>query len=209
MVSSSGSTRHGFILSAIHWRRAIGIWAAEIVKLAGSYAGKVERWRSGSGSSGPDACQPLTRDPNDATLLARRMAALDLDSNDYRYWGNLGIYYKWAPGNEAKSAPALRRAIELGSKLAETKQSDLSARANLAEYKARLGDAKGALAEIDRIPVTARAQFTARIATVYELTGDRNKAIALIRANLKSPASLNQIKDSPDLAALWREGKFQ
>jgi len=79
MVSSSGSTRHGFILSAIGWRRAIGIWAAEVVKLAGSYAGKVGRWRSGSGSSGPDACQPLTRDPNDATLLARRMAALDLD----------------------------------------------------------------------------------------------------------------------------------
>ena len=55
----------------------------------------------------------------------------------------------------------------------------------------------------------ARAPFTARLAIVYELTGHRDKAIAVIRANLKSPASLNQIKDNPDFAALWREAKLQ
>ena len=66
-----------------------------------------------------------------------------------------------------------------------------------------------ALAEIERIPVTARAPFTARLAIVYELTGHRDKAIALIRANVKSRASLNQIKDDPDLAAVWREARLQ
>ena len=82
MSSRSTQTRHGSALSAIvqGWRRAIGVQAAELVKLARSYAGKVGRWRSDSASSGPDACQPLTRAPNDATLLACRMAALDLDS---------------------------------------------------------------------------------------------------------------------------------
>jgi tetratricopeptide (TPR) repeat protein len=133
-------------------------------------------------------------------------AAIDLDSSDYRYWGNVGIYYRRVPGSEAKSEPALRRAIELATKIAENKKSDYNARANLAEYRARLGDAKGALAEIDRIPVTARTPLTTRLAIVYELTGHRNEAIALIRANLKSQASLNQIKDDPDLEALWREG---
>jgi tetratricopeptide (TPR) repeat protein/TolB-like protein/predicted Ser/Thr protein kinase len=136
-------------------------------------------------------------------------AAIDLDSNDYRYWGNAGIYYRWTPGSEAKSEPALRRAIELATKFAETRKSDYTARADLAEYRAQLRDAKGALAEIERIPVTARAPFTTRLAIVYELTGHRDKAIAVIRSNLKSPASLNQIKDNPDLAALWREAKLQ
>jgi serine/threonine-protein kinase len=136
-------------------------------------------------------------------------AAIDLDSNDYRYWGNAGIYYQWTPGSEAKSEPALRRAIELATKFAETRKSDYTARADLAEYRAQLRDAKGALAEIERIPVTARAPFTTRLAIVYELTGHRDKAIAVIRSNLKSPASLNQIKDNPDLAALWREAKLQ
>ena len=106
-------------------------------------------------------------------------AAIDLDSSDYRYWGNLGIYYRWTPGNEAKSEPALRKAIELATLFAETNRSDYTAHANLAEYKARLGDAKSALAEIERIPATVRA------------------------------ASLSQIKDDPDLAALWREAKLQ
>jgi hypothetical protein len=82
MSSRSTQTRHGSALGVIvpGWRRALGMQAAELVKLARSYARRVRRRRSGSGSSGPDACQPLTRDPNDATLLARRMAALDLDS---------------------------------------------------------------------------------------------------------------------------------
>jgi hypothetical protein len=71
-----------------------------------------------------------------------------------------------------------------------------------------LGDEKGALAEIERIPVPARGQFTTRIALVYELTGHRDQAVATVRANLKSPASLNQIKDDPDLAAVWKQGKF-
>ena len=133
--------------------------------------------------------------------------AIDLDGNDYRFWGNLGIYSHWAPGNEGKSAPALRKAIELATKIAETTKSNLNVHANLAEYRARLGDSAGALAEIDRIPVTARAPFTTRLAIVYELTGHRDKAIDVVRTNFKNPASLNQIKDDPDLAAVWREVK--
>jgi len=79
MSSRLTQTRLGSALSAIvqGWRRAIGVQAAE---LARSYAEKVGRWRSDSASCGPDAYQALTRAPNDATLLACRMAALDLDS---------------------------------------------------------------------------------------------------------------------------------
>jgi tetratricopeptide (TPR) repeat protein len=134
--------------------------------------------------------------------------ATDLDADDYRYWGNLGIYCRWVPGDESKSAPALRHAIEMANKIADTVKSDYAVHANLAEYHARLGNPKAALAEIDKIPGPARGPFTARVATVYELTGQRAKAIAIVRENLKSPASLNQIKNDPDLAALWREGKF-
>ena len=134
--------------------------------------------------------------------------ATDLDANEYRYWGNLGIYCRWAKGQESKSAPALRHAIEMANKIAETVKSDYAVHANLAEYHARLGNATEALAEIEKIPEPARKPFTARVATVYELTGHRDKAIAVVRANLKSPASLNQIKDDPDLAGVWRDGKF-
>jgi serine/threonine-protein kinase len=130
--------------------------------------------------------------------------ATELSPNTYRYWGNLGIYAKWAPGNEAKTEPALRRAIELALKAADANQTDYSVRANLAEYRARLGDAKGAMAELDRIPETVRLPLAVRFALVYELTGQRDRAIAMVRQTLKNASSLNQIKDDPDLAAVWR-----
>jgi Flp pilus assembly protein TadD len=135
--------------------------------------------------------------------------AIDLDSSRYRFWGNLGIYYKWAPGNEAKSAPALRKGIELASKFLETTPKNYDVRTDLAEYKARLGDAKGAMEQIESIPQPARKSRASQLAIAYELTGHRDKAIELIRLNLTSAATLNQIKDDPDLAGLWKDPQFQ
>jgi tetratricopeptide (TPR) repeat protein/TolB-like protein/predicted Ser/Thr protein kinase len=141
--------------------------------------------------------------------VAALETATELAPEDYRLWGNLGIYAKWAPGSETKSQPALRRAIELAAKARQVNQSDYAIYANLAEYRARLGDAKGAYAEIEHIPQAAHSTFATRIALVYELTGKRADAIAVIRSNLKSPASLSRIKDDPDFAALWREARLQ
>ncbi len=135
--------------------------------------------------------------------------AISLDSTRYFYWGNLGSYCKWAPGENGKAAVALHRAIELGEKVLEVTPTNYDIRADFAEYRARLGDAKGALAEIDRIPEPARQARASRLAIAYELTGNRAKAIDLIRSKLTNPASLNQIKDDPDLAALWRDPAFQ
>ncbi len=57
--------------------------------------------------------------------------------------------------------------------------------------------------EISRIPATAREALASRLALAYELTGNRAKAIELIRSSLTNPATLNQIKDDPDLRGLW------
>ena len=135
--------------------------------------------------------------------------AIDLDANGYYYWGNLGIYYKWAPGGESKSAPALRKAIELAEKLLQVTPNDYDIRADLAEYRARLGEAKEALAEIGHIPDRERQPRAGRLAIVYELTGNRAQAIKFIGSTLTNPASLNQIKDDPDLAQLWMDPTFQ
>ncbi|HWC96565.1 MAG TPA: tetratricopeptide repeat protein, partial [Candidatus Sulfopaludibacter sp.] len=142
-----------------------------------------------------------------AEAVSALEAAIDLDSNDYRYWGNLGIYYRRTPGNEAKSTAALTKALEMATRFAGTKKSDMNVRADIAEYRARLGDTRGAIAEIDRIPAASRPPLTARLALVYQIAGDRAKAVAVIKANLKSPESLNQIKDDPDLSELWPDVK--
>jgi tetratricopeptide (TPR) repeat protein/TolB-like protein/predicted Ser/Thr protein kinase len=143
----------------------------------------------------------------DATNAAE--TAIDLDSGRYNAWGNLGIYYKWTPGNEAKAAPALLKAVELARKFLDTTPKDYNVRANVAEYEARLGNAKASLEEIDRIPPTARKPLTSKLAIAYELTGHRKKAIELIRSNLTSATSLNLIRDDPDLINLWNDSAFQ
>jgi tetratricopeptide (TPR) repeat protein/TolB-like protein len=135
--------------------------------------------------------------------------AIDLDAEYYVYWGNLGIYYKWTPGDEGKAAPALGKAIELAEKLLEVTPNNYDIYADLAEYHARLGDAKKALAEIGRIPEPERKVRASRLAIVYELTGNRAEAIKFLRSSLTNPASLNQIKDDPDLAGLWKDPSFQ
>ena len=135
--------------------------------------------------------------------------AVDLDSSRYEYWGNLGIYYKWIPGAEPRVKPALRRAIELAEKRLEVTPADYDIRADLAEYRARLGDSSGAMAEISRIPEAARQALSSRLAIAYELTGNRTKAIELIGSTLTNPAGLTQIKDDPDLARLWADPLFQ
>ncbi|MCC6368490.1 MAG: protein kinase [Bryobacterales bacterium] len=135
--------------------------------------------------------------------------AIDLDANRYFFWGNLGIYCKWTPGNEGKSASAFHKAIELGQKFLQVTPNDYDVRANLAEYKARLGDKGGALAELERIPEAARHARLARLAIVYELTGNRRKAVELLIASVKNPATLHQIEDDPDLAGLWADPELQ
>lgn len=135
-------------------------------------------------------------------------AAIDLDSSSYTSWGHLGMVYKRIPGQAGKVEPALRRAIELGEKSLEVTPKDYYARANLAEYRARLGELKNAQEEIAKIPENLRNLYSSRILLVYELLGMRQKAIDSVR-NLKDPAVLNDIKNDPDLTLLWSDPSVQ
>jgi tetratricopeptide (TPR) repeat protein len=123
--------------------------------------------------------------------------------------GQFGWVLQVGAGSESKIAPALRRAIELAEKRLRVTPTEHTIHANLAEYRARLGDSKGALAEIAKIPEDVRQPVASRLALAYELTGNRTKAIELIRTTIKNAASLGQIKDDPDLAGLWADPEFQ
>lgn len=81
-------------------------------------------------------------------------------------------------------------------------------RADLAEYYARTKRAPAALAEI-AILASARLARIHRIAIVYELTANRKQAIAAIAGAVRNPATLRQIQDDPDLAALWADPALQ
>ncbi len=131
--------------------------------------------------------------------------SVDLDSGYYVGWGNLGSAYRWAPGGQAKARAALSRAVELARKRLDITPDDYNVRANLAEYRAKLGEPDQALAEIALIPEASRATYWANIALAYKLSGRRQPAIDIVAAALSGSAQPHEVRDEPDLADLMTE----
>ena len=136
-------------------------------------------------------------------------AAIDLDSSNYMSWGNLGSVYRHVSGSEAKAKAAFLRAIELGLKGLEVTPNDPRIRANLAEYHSKLGQKREALEQLDAIPPADRERFVDRVVLVYELLGQRDKAIEAVRSSSLQVSFLQYIKDDPDLGALWQDPSLQ
>jgi tetratricopeptide (TPR) repeat protein len=131
--------------------------------------------------------------------------ANDISPERYEHWGNLGAYYKWVKGSEARAIPALRKAAEMAEKRLQVTPNAYTVRADLSEYWARLGEKKKAMAEIERIPKQARKPVAPVIATAYELIGERAAAIDVLCSNITNPVGLNRIRDDPELQGLWRD----
>ena len=132
-------------------------------------------------------------------------AGIAINPGLYRSWGNLGTFYRHLPGNERQAQEAFRKAIDLANKSLEVMKSDYTTRANLAEYWAKLGDRKKAMAEIDVIPPAVRREFADRIVLAYELSGDRKRAVETVKSLAPGDPVLTFIKNDPDLESLWRD----
>ena len=137
--------------------------------------------------------------------------AIELRATSSLTWGNLADAYHWLPGNEAKAQAAFRRAIELGRrKLLITPNDDLTG-SLLVEYQAKMGDAKAALAELERLPPSSKITHLARvhIATAYEVMGMRRQAVEQMRLALGEGYSLDKIRRDPYLTGLWEDPSFR
>jgi serine/threonine-protein kinase len=144
--------------------------------------------------------------------LRRYQAASDaidksiaIDPSMYQNWGNRGTVYRHLPGHDERARESFRKAIELATKTLEVLQGDFRAHANLAEYWAKLGDSRKALAEIDLIPASAREPYLDRIVLAYEFSGERRRAVETIRAIPAGNSALIALKNDPDLDSLWRD----
>ncbi len=136
-------------------------------------------------------------------------AGIQLNPGLYSAWGDLGEVYQHLSGNQQQAQEAFHKAIDLAEKHLAAVPLDYNAYANLAEYWAQLGHRKEALAEIDKIPQSSRPAYADRLVLVYELTGDRRKAIETVRALPPSSPLLNYINNHPDLESLRRDSALR
>lgn len=142
--------------------------------------------------------------------FAEAEAALErsiaLDAKRYRSFGNLGTVQRQVRGKEEKAKQNLARAVDLVRQALELNPNEHNDLANLAEYCAKLGDAKGAEAAIGKIPEDLRRLYADRIGLAWELIGKRAEAITMLRQANTNRALLEA---DPDLAALSRDAAWK
>lgn len=136
--------------------------------------------------------------------------AVELSATNYVNWGNLGDAYRWAPGEQAKAAPAYERAVALiREKLAAT-PNDSELQANLAGYLAKAGKTPEAVIELeafDRLTnKSARAWFKAAIAA--EAAGKRDAALHHLASAIAGNYSLDEIRTEQELVRLRTDVRY-
>ena len=133
--------------------------------------------------------------------------AIELDGAAHQYWGNLGASAALSPDDRGKSIPALRKAAELAERRLQVTPKLYSVLADLAEYRARLGDSKSSLAALARVPGAARTPLATRIVVSYELCGQRAQALRAVH-DYFSKLTVREVLDEPVLANLRADAAF-
>lgn len=129
--------------------------------------------------------------------------------NDHLMWRNLGDAYTKA-GSKAKAADAYRRAIkELEKDLAD-RPHDGKVLETLALYHAKLGEKDKTQLRLSQaagsLPQDPQSLFDLTI--IYELTGDREKALTALQSTVKSGFSTSEIQNAIELEKLRKDKRY-
>ena len=135
---------------------------------------------------------------------------VQLGANDYQNWGNLGDAYRWTPGNAAKAKKAYVNAIRLGKDEIVKYPQQMDLRANVAMYVAKSGDKTAALETLKPVEQApekeAAVWFTMGI--VYEICGDRKRALEALATAVKAGQSVADLKNEPELVGLRADPRY-
>jgi serine/threonine protein kinase/Flp pilus assembly protein TadD len=136
--------------------------------------------------------------------------AVELGANTYLNWGNLGDGLRWAPGRRPDATAPYRRAIDLIEKQIVQKPQDADLITRRAVYLMKLGDRTRAVKEAGEIatrPMLAPPVLY-RLTTVYELAGDRARALTLLEQALRGGYPAREIDNDPELTALRADARY-
>ncbi|HLJ29222.1 MAG TPA: tetratricopeptide repeat protein [Candidatus Angelobacter sp.] len=143
----------------------------------------------------------------DAAAMFQKAA--ELRPGDHRYWCNLGTAYNLA-GNRPKAVEAFKTALRLAQKAADLHPRDTQFLGPLALYYAELGEntkAQDVLAQAAR-STHNDPEFLFNSALVYELIGERERALMALRSTLRAGYSLSEIQNAPELARLRQDKRY-
>jgi serine/threonine-protein kinase len=136
--------------------------------------------------------------------------AVALSANNFETWGNLGDAYRWSSGKKDKAKAAYQQAIQLVREeiVKSPKQADL--KADLAIYLAKSGNKSAALQTMEPVNEARSKDPTVLYdsAVVYELCGQRDKALNSLLAAVHGGEDLNDIKNEPEFVSLRADPRY-
>jgi tetratricopeptide (TPR) repeat protein len=145
---------------------------------------------------------------SEAVPLMEKASQL-LPKND-QVWGNLADVYRCSPNGKDKAEQAYRRAVQLGEDRLAVNPNDAEALGRVALYRARLGESADAIAKTKRAvqlaPTSRPVAWHAALA--YELAGQRELALELVRAALKLGQPVQEVSHEPALAKLRLDPRY-
>jgi len=136
--------------------------------------------------------------------------ALEIDGSDSLAWGNLAYVYSWQDGMERQAFESFDRAIELAEAARQQKPRDPFVHSDLALYYAKTGRPELAQQRLDTALVLSpeSGEVLASAAAVYELTGQRERAIEMARKARDQGYSQQRLQRNPDLAVLHTDPRM-
>jgi serine/threonine-protein kinase len=143
----------------------------------------------------------------DAAVMMQK--AVELAPNDDRLWYNLG-YDHMVAGNKAQATEAFAKAAQAAARVLAVRPNDSQLLARSALYHARLGQNAKALQEVERAgrsPVSDPESLV-NMGVVYEMAGQRERALNAFRAAQRAGYSLAQIEQVSGLEQLLQDKRF-
>ena len=134
-----------------------------------------------------------------------------MNDSDYQSWGSLADAYRWSTTQKSKAKPAYQTAIRLVRDEIAKNPQQMDLRADLALYLAKSGDKNAAIQAQQPVEKANVADPTILydMATVYELCGDRNRALGSLLTALKAGQDLHDVQNDPELVSLRADPRYQ
>jgi len=136
--------------------------------------------------------------------------AVALNANNFESWGNLGDAYRWSSGKKDKAKAAYQQAIQLVREEIVKSPTQADLKADLAIYLAKSGNKSAALQTMEPVDEARSKDPTVLYdsAVVYELCGQRDKALSSLLAAVQGGEDLNDIKNEPEFVSLRADPRY-
>jgi tetratricopeptide (TPR) repeat protein/predicted Ser/Thr protein kinase len=136
--------------------------------------------------------------------------AVALNANNFENWGNLGDAYRWSSGKKDKAKAAYQQAIQLVREEIVKSSTQIDLKSDLSMYLAKSGDKGAALQALEPVEEARSKDPTVLYdsAVVYELCGQRGKALNSLLAAVQGGEDLNDIKNEPEFVSLRADPRY-